>query len=210
MNHKDNRRVKITKKVFQESLLELLQTQSIHEISIRTLCEKADLNRSTFYKYYGSQYDLLKEMEDELLSQIEKVFSENNPISTYKEQITQLLVFSLEHEQLCKFLFNANIDPDFPKRLLSLPAIDYALEQAAGLKKADPNQTLYRQDFYFYGGYQVIKRWINNENRESPEQMAEFFMQFMDFERRANNPPLQMHRALSDGYGGLPHGICSH
>lgn len=178
MNHKDNRRVKITKQIFQDTLLELLHTQSIHEISIRTLCEKADLNRSTFYKYYGSQYDLLKEMEDEMLHQITQVFSQETPISAYKEQITKLLTFALEHERLCKLLFNANIDPDFPKRVFAFPAINQALSIAT--KGASQKQASYKQDFHFYGGYQVIKRWLNSEDRESPEEMAEFFMQFMN------------------------------
>ena len=46
-------------------------------------------------------------------------------------------------------------------------------------KDSSSKQALYKQDLYFYGGYQVIKRWINNEDRESPEEMAEFFMQFI-------------------------------
>ena len=67
MNHKDNRRVKLTKQLLKDSLCGLLEQKSIHEISVRTLCENADINRSTFYKYYGSLYDLLKEMEDDFL-----------------------------------------------------------------------------------------------------------------------------------------------
>lgn len=177
MNHRDNRRVKITKQIFQDTLLELLQIQNIHEISIRTLCEKADLNRSTFYKYYGSQYDLLKEMEDALLHQITQIFSQETSISAYKEQIIKFLTFMLENERLCKLLFNANIDPDFPKRLFTSPAVDHTL--AIITKDSSKKQSLYKQDFYFYGSYQVIKRWITSENRESPEELAEFFMQFM-------------------------------
>ena len=180
MNHTDNRRVKITKQLFQDSLLELLDSQSIHEISIRTLCEKADLNRSTFYKYYGSQYDLLKEIEDQLLNQITKVFSKEMTLSTYREQLTNLLTFALKHEHICKLLFNANIDPDFPKRLLNLPALHYALNIAT--QDATPKKMLYKQDFYFYGGYQVIKRWLNSEEKESPEELAEFFMRFINIQ----------------------------
>ncbi len=71
----------MTKKILKNSLLELLEQQDIQKISIRSLCELADLNRSTFYKYYGSQYDLLKEMENDLLNQIEMVVSKDATLS---------------------------------------------------------------------------------------------------------------------------------
>lgn len=60
---KENRRTQMTKRMLKDSLLELLEHQDIQKISIRALCELADINRSTFYKYYASQYDLLKDME---------------------------------------------------------------------------------------------------------------------------------------------------
>lgn len=170
MNQKDNRRVRMTKQILSDSLLELLQSEDIHKISIRTLCEKADVNRSTFYKYYGSQYDLLKEMENHLLEQIEEVLTGSSPISDNHKNMTKLLCFAEEHSELFRLLLNANIDPDFPKRLLTLPAIFQKFQE---MFPDDTSQELiYRQDFLFYGGYQVIKRWINTKERESPEKMA--------------------------------------
>ena len=160
----------MTKQILSDSLLELLQSEDIHKVSIRTLCEKADINRSRFYKYYGSQYDLLKDMEEHLLIQIEEVLSTNGQTSDNHKNMTKLLYFAEEHSELFRLLLNANIDPDFPKRLLTLPAIFQKFQE---IFPDDISQEfLYRQDFLFYGGYQVIKRWINTKERESPEKMA--------------------------------------
>ena len=45
----------------------MLRKEDIYHVSIRELCERADVNRTTFYKYYGNQFDLLADMENDLL-----------------------------------------------------------------------------------------------------------------------------------------------
>ncbi len=66
---REDRRTQMTKRMLRDNLLELLEHQNIQKISVRALCEQADINRSTFYKYYKSQYDLLKgvSFSDDLL-----------------------------------------------------------------------------------------------------------------------------------------------
>ena len=64
MEKKEDRRVRVTKRMLKDALIELLKTKDIYHISIRELCETADVNRTTFYKYYGNQFDLLADMED--------------------------------------------------------------------------------------------------------------------------------------------------
>ncbi len=170
MNHKDNRRVKITKKILAESLLELLNTEDIHKITIRQLCEHADINRSTFYKYYGSQYDLLMEVENELLEQIERKLSLNDSIPNNLECLINILTFAQDNSKIFKLLINANVDPNFPMRLFNLPSVYQGINRSISVNK--PNELIYIQDLIFYGVFQMIKRWINNDHRESPVEMA--------------------------------------
>ena len=58
-NEKGDRRVRYTKMVIRESFLDLLQTKDISQISIKEICEKADINRATFYSHYQDPYDLM-------------------------------------------------------------------------------------------------------------------------------------------------------
>ena len=48
---KTDRRILKTKRALRESLLYLLKEQPIQKISVSRLCEKSDINRSTFYTY---------------------------------------------------------------------------------------------------------------------------------------------------------------
>ena len=67
---KEDRRVKYTKMVLKESLIDLLSQKDISAITIKQICEEADVNRTTFYTHYADQYDLLRQIEDELLQNL--------------------------------------------------------------------------------------------------------------------------------------------
>ena len=83
MEKREDRRIAMTKRMLKDALIDMLREKDIYHISIRELCEKADVNRTTFYKYYGSQFDLLSDMENDLLLFISKIL-ENNDGDTVK------------------------------------------------------------------------------------------------------------------------------
>ena len=66
----ENRRVRMTKRMMKDALLNLLERTELSGISVTALCEAADVNRSTFYSYYTSPSDLLGEIEQEGLDRI--------------------------------------------------------------------------------------------------------------------------------------------
>ena len=66
----DNRRVAMTKLLIKNALLELLEQKELSNISVTAVCETADVHRSTFYKYYDSPADLLREIERDYLEHI--------------------------------------------------------------------------------------------------------------------------------------------
>lgn len=58
----ENQRVRMTKRLLSDSLLYLMQTKPIDEISVSELCRQAQVNRTTFYKYYACPHDILKDI----------------------------------------------------------------------------------------------------------------------------------------------------
>lgn len=71
MKHgKEDRRVKYTKMVLKESFLNLLEKKDISRITVKEICEDADINRATFYTHYTDVYDLQKKIEDEFLDNV--------------------------------------------------------------------------------------------------------------------------------------------
>ncbi|MGN1382319.1 MAG: TetR/AcrR family transcriptional regulator [Eubacterium sp.] len=63
----ENQRVRLTKTLLKNSLTELAETTPLEKISVKSLCSRAGINRSTFYTHYGSPYDVLHDMEDDFV-----------------------------------------------------------------------------------------------------------------------------------------------
>ena len=169
---KENQRVRLTKKMLQDSLIWLLPNKSIHKISVREICDNAEINRSTFYKYYGSQYDLLKDMENEVLLQIDGYLNVSKDQPGYDVlALTRIAVYLQENLDLCRLLINNTVDSEFPEKLLNLPMIRQLLSEQL-TEERDKAELEYVSQLVVYGGFSIIKRWINKDERESPERIA--------------------------------------
>ena len=62
---KNDARVRYTQKVLKDSLLQLLEKKPINKITVKEVCELAELNRATFYAHYTDCLDLLESIENE-------------------------------------------------------------------------------------------------------------------------------------------------
>ncbi|MBO4419536.1 MAG: TetR/AcrR family transcriptional regulator C-terminal domain-containing protein [Oscillospiraceae bacterium] len=170
-----NQRIALTKRLLKNSLTEMLQTQSIYEISIRELCQRAGINRSTFYKYYGSQFDLLSEMEQDLLRSVETTLSAHQD---YSENIVEQVMEYLEKDiEFVRLLLNSNVDPQFPEKLFSFEPIR---RKSLGLKAGMTEEEYeYYYCFILHGAYEMVHKWINKENREPPAWIASLIFHFI-------------------------------
>ena len=99
---KENQRVKLTKRIFKDSLIEILKEKAIYNIKVKELCDKAELNRTTFYKYYENIYDVLADIEYDVLKDSEQCISEIENIC--ENQIKNTL-----YKQLCNIQKNKDI-----------------------------------------------------------------------------------------------------
>ena len=68
-NRRDHR-VRVTKMLIRRAFTDLLRQKPLQSISVRELCSKAGINRSTFYAHYSDVYDLLNQIEEEMLAEL--------------------------------------------------------------------------------------------------------------------------------------------
>ena len=64
-------RIRYTKMVIKDALISLLKEKSLNKITVKSICDLAEINRATFYKYYSDPFDLLGKLEQEMLSQLQ-------------------------------------------------------------------------------------------------------------------------------------------
>lgn len=167
----ENQRVALTKRLIKESLVKQLATQSIHKISIRALCEGAGINRTTFYKYYGSQYDVLAALEEDFLGGIRQNLEQRLIVSPDDRYMEGICYYLEEHIELAGLLLSNNVDPEFPDKLFQMPLIQQLVQQV--LQSEYPlHQRQLVFGFVANGCYQLLKNWIDDEARCSAEEIA--------------------------------------
>ena len=59
---KEDRRVRRTKKLLTQGLIQLMQEKQIKDITVRELADLVDVNRGTFYLYYRDIFDMLEQI----------------------------------------------------------------------------------------------------------------------------------------------------
>lgn len=176
MTDQEDRRVKMTKRLLKDALIELLATKDIYHLSIRELCEKADVNRTTFYKHYTSQFDLLTDMENDLIVLVNEAIAKN---ANRRERIIEEACRYLEENlQFARLLINNNVDPAFPQKLFSLTTIREAVVKNVKTDD-DPALLPYGYVYQTYGAYQVISQWLNKDRREAPKDFARLLIKIM-------------------------------
>lgn len=171
MEYMDNR-VRYTKNILQQALLKILREKSIDRVTIKELCEKAKVNRGTFYLHYATPNDLLREIEQQFIDENMTMFSPyfNNGYET--SYMAALFAGILKNKGLCQIIMGKNGNPRFLARMKALlrPGI------IDGWCREFPN---YRQeeldyvyDFIFSGSMDLILGWIEDSKGLSTEELA--------------------------------------
>ena len=60
-------RIEKTRNSIVNTFLELRSKKDLEKITVKELCEKAQINKSTFYSHYHDIYDLSEHLEDEVV-----------------------------------------------------------------------------------------------------------------------------------------------
>jgi AcrR family transcriptional regulator len=173
---KVDQRVRLTRSLLKNALVKLMQEQHISKISIRAICEVADINRSTFYVHYADQYDLLNKIEREVLENLNKylskqVLDEAHPMSI--QVLTRVLNYVKENVELFKALLSENCDFTFQKNLIEIAQVISSQQNQA----FDAKTQEYIKLFGFTGIISMLQKWLHDGINESPAQMAEFIIQ---------------------------------
>lgn len=163
-NSKVNRRVKYTKMVLRETLIDLLKTKPINRITVTDICQHADLNRGTFYNYYCDAYDLLAQIEEDLYEELLQTISRFVEDGDSDSLLVDLLTTVEKNRDLCRVLFIVNTDQTLLNRLLELMR-EYTFRywEENNVNNLTQSQMDLLYTFFSNGAVGVLKKWINQE-----------------------------------------------
>lgn len=173
MDNKENQRTKLTKMLFKDAMINLLEKKSLYDITVTELCQKAELNRSTFYKYYENVYDVFADIEQELILVSEECMQKINKveINSVTKPLYQLLCYIKENTKTYQLLLNNHISEEFSQNIMKTPT-DFFKNKIKTLNIELGSDTDYIFTYIVSGSLEIIKKWINGNMKESPEHIA--------------------------------------
>jgi len=163
----ENQRVRLTKKMLKNALVQLMESKPLEKITIYELCAKAEINRTTFYKYYGSQYDLLDDIKADFLHELEISLHDDPP----PVGLQNILTYILTHRLSCMALLHTAPYDGFLESVLSLSPVMRQMDEMI-----EPVYSGYQRDYVkkymIFGAYSIIREWLLSEHPEPPEDIA--------------------------------------
>lgn len=117
---KEDLRIVKTLESIDKALLECLKKKPFNKITVGLLCEKARINRTTFYKHYRDKYDLLDNYISRVMDDFRRenvvVFIDADPETInedrFKLPFRKTVDFVTSKKDIYEILWTARIDRD--------------------------------------------------------------------------------------------------
>ena len=178
---KNDRRIKYTKMMIKQSLVKLLQEKPISKISIKEICETADINRSTFYAHYADQYDLLRQLVDETLQDINTYLDSYN-FTVYEPGSYQIMKrifeYIVENAELCKVLMGEYGDISLQKEIMMIVQRQ-GMKEWKGKKAVDEDMMEYLYIYGVNGSIGIVQKWLQSGLKQSAGEIADLVIQMI-------------------------------
>lgn len=173
MAPEEDRRIRMTKQMLRNSLIELLKEKPLHSISIKEICVLADLNRSTFYRHYATTYELYEDILAVASEDVAKIIERHKQ---GREELQTLMVEILEHAEANRELFlvllnengNLNVGELFSDNVKKV------IKKVRPQQNVTPELELYIIQFFAAGVANFLWTWLNDDRRHSPKMVATF------------------------------------
>lgn len=169
--------------LMDQALISLLAEKDIEYISVKEICEKAGVNRSTFYLHYETIGDLLEETIDYILSHFLASFDKTTELFCEQIENVPLSKLVLLNEKYLlpylQFIYDNRV---VFKAAINNPTSMKTDKIYSGVKKHVLEPIMYRFEiqkdeqnywlaYYVSGIWAIIQEWLSRDCKESVEQI---------------------------------------
>lgn len=173
---KTDARTQYTRKVIRECFLELLKKTPLNRITVKEICERAQINRSTFYRYYADPFDLMEQLEIELLHSFEKYLGDMS-VHGPEYAVEAMLEAVKDNTELYLLLVSENADHQYIGKIVSGSYAHFKSGFARRYPSLSPTQQRWVYYFIAQGCISVVLDWIAGGMQESVKEVARFTIQ---------------------------------
>ena len=173
-----------TKQHIEQTFLALLAEKPFSKISVRDITTNAALNRGTFYLHYADKFDLLAQIETHYLQRLAEISQAIEPSIVLQEardgEVSQFSaqVFAYIASDFASFrvLLSAHNESGFARRLQQQFKAQFLQKYAHTSFQQHRVPLHYVAAFAASAFLGMIEEWIQSDEQESPEQLADYFV----------------------------------
>lgn len=179
MDKKTDLRIIKTKKVLFDALISLLEEMPFEEIKISDICDRALINRSTFYSHYQDKYELLSnyiyELKNALTEDLNKNDSSNNPREYYMQMISIFLDHIESKKDIYKTIMRNNKDSIVLDMVYDAFKID--VEKRIDNMEKDNKKHIpstFVAKFYLGAIFGIGMEYLSNDSKYTKEELLKY------------------------------------
>ena len=172
-----------TKSKLKAALIELCQETGYYNVTVLDICRQAGMYRSTFYRYYDTKDEVLREIEHEYIEAVRGLTptlwsihadASSEDMAQYRRELTADMEYHREHQAVCKFLLSPAGDLTFYRMMVeSIGQYIKMNLQKYGTKDAKTME--YLTSFFAAGFVSTIEKWLKSDDCP-PSEIAEFLL----------------------------------
>ena len=174
MAHKEYSCVRKTKKAFEDSLAYLAKDHQLNKISVKEICEVAQLSRNAFYFHYKDINDLISDIENNIISEVADILHDMEeigfPRSVYATIDCFIDLFEARRDTVL-MLMDKSFSTSFTERMSKMFS-DFNYEYFRKFN-GDRSRVSY-EFFYIYlsgGFYDVVRYWLDHQDKMSKSSL---------------------------------------
>ena len=167
-----DRRAKRTAVQIKETMFSLMKTRAIHEIKVSEICKLCQINRATFYDHYRDVFDLVQDMERDILLALQELMDSVSPEEMEAGNVSRLFFYFLEeHREPLHLLVTSERSREFCTTLDAqlMPFFEKKIRQSYIIPEGMETQLRCAMEFVSSGYYRF---WMNALTK-SPERINE-------------------------------------
>lgn len=171
---KQDRRIIKSKKAIKKAFMSILATKDINDITIKNIADLADVDRKTVYNYYNGTYEILNEIENEMVSTINDAVASLDLEGNLDQQINifkKITEVINENFEFYSILMKLNYDSQLIKKLISLFS-EYAKKILNKFKLPNGVSVEFASTFIASGVLNTYYKWFNSERSISLDDLS--------------------------------------
>lgn len=163
-------RVQKTISAIKSAFEDLICTQDYEKITVKALCDKAQINKKTFYRYYDSLDDLLKETQNLIIYEyLDKISKYSLPEDL--EQINREFFIFSASKGIFYEKITSSVSYSYIRNQMIQNVMDQTWYQSKWMQSLSPSKQKISLGFIQSSSLEIYRQWVQDGKRIPLEEI---------------------------------------